>query len=883
MDNIRQEKRRLDYKSPEFTVTDIDLTFELDMKKTVVTARSQVVRLTDDKSLPLVLAGEELKLRSVTVNGAEVAYTETAKSLTLSHVPDSFEIVIVTEISPSENSALMGLYVSDGKFCTQCEPEGFRRITFFLDRSDVLAKYTTHIIANEGAYHCMLSNGNCISDEVKDGKRIVSWQDPFPKPSYLFALVAGDFDDLQADFTTSSGRKVDVHLYVDKGQRERGTIALDSILKAMAWDESRFGLQYDLNRFMVVAVDFFNAGAMENKGLNIFNSKFVLADAESATDTDIENVLSVIGHEYFHNWTGDRVTCRDWFQLSLKEGLTVFRDQEFSSDLGCRPIERIKAVKVIRGPQFAEDSGPMAHPIRPDFVMEMNNFYSVTVYDKGAEVIRMIHTILGEELFQKGMKLYFERHDGKAVTCEDFVSAMEDASNIDLKQFRNWYCQSGTPVVTANMSYDQATKTAKLAISQHTPETPNQKNKEPFVIPVSMALYTNNGDVIPLKRDGKELNEVQLLTANEEVWTFSDVPSMPIVALMQNFSAPVKVEYPYTEAELITLLKFAKDPLVRFDAMQNLVNNYVMVNAENLQRGLPVEEPLAIISAFDYILGCDMDKRFVAFLLKLPTVNTLMELFNVIDIDAIGKARTCLFNSLSVSLMDEFELLFQKEFATFEKRVESKSSYECNDEQMGQRALMSVAMDYYINALVLACDNKQADKIVLNVYRLADNMTDTLTAMNIACSQGLNCQHEILADYEQKWQNNGLVFDNYFRAISSAPLNDTLDRVKNLMKHKCFDLNNPNRVRALVGNFVMTNPLCFHALDGSGYEFLTQILMELNTSNPHVAARIMTPMINLKRFDAKRRALITECFNKLLKLDNLSVSLFEKIDKALNQ
>lgn len=884
MDNARQEKRRLDYKTPDFTVTDIDLTVELDMTKTIVTAKSQVVRLTSDKNQPLVLDGDELKLKAVTVNGSEVAFVETPTSLTISNVPDAFELTVVTEIAPSENSALMGLYVSDGKFCTQCEPEGFRRITFFTDRSDVLAKYTTHIVAKDGLYPCMLSNGNCLSDVVENGIRTVTWQDPFPKPSYLFALVAGDFDDLKEEFTTASGRKVDVHLYVDKGQKERGTIALASILKAMAWDEKRFGLQYDLDKFMVVAVDFFNAGAMENKGLNIFNSKFVLADAKSATDTDIENVLSVIGHEYFHNWTGDRVTCRDWFQLSLKEGLTVFRDQEFSSDLGCRPIERIKAVKVIRGPQFAEDAGPMAHPIRPDFVMEMNNFYSVTVYDKGAEVIRMIHTILGEERFQKGIQLYFKRHDGHAVTCEDFVSAMEDASGIDLKQFRNWYSQSGTPVVTASLSYNQDTKTAKLMISQETPATPNQEHKEPFVIPVSLALYTEAGESIALRRNNQKLESVQLLTKNEECWEFEEVPSMPVVALMQNFSAPVKVEAPYTGDQLITLLKFAKDPLVRFDAMQNLINNYITVNAENIQRGLAVEQPRAIISAFDYILqNKALDKRFAAFLLKLPTVNTLMELFNVVDIDALGKARTSLFDSLSLLLADKFAALYQTEFAVCEARIKANGIYECNDEQIGQRALVAAALEYYVNALVLHGEEAKANELVLKLYSLADNMTDTLTAMNTACNYGLAAQTEILADYEGKWQDNPLVFDNYFRAIGSAVQSDTLARVKELMQHKCFDMNNPNRVRALIGNFVATNPLCFHAIDGSGYEFLTQVLMELNSSNPHVAARIMTPMINLKRFDAKRKELITGCFNQLLQMDGLSVSLFEKIDKALKQ
>ena len=479
----RQEKRRLDYKPPLFTITDVDLSFSLDLTKTRVVQKSKVKRLTPDLSQPLVLDGDGLKLLGVRINGQECSFAETAKSLTIPVSEKEFWLEVVTEISPENNTELMGLYVSDGKFCTQNEPEGFRRITYFLDRSDVLSRYTVHISAPAGLYPFMLSNGNLVSDVTGNGVRTVTWKDPFPKPSYLFALVAGDFDELSREFVTRSGKKVQVRLYVDRGMAAFGDTAIDSVLRAMKWDEDRFGLEYDLNRFNVVSVDFFNAGAMENKSLNIFNSRYVLVDPASATDTDYENVLSVIGHEYFHNWTGDRVTLRDWFQLSLKEGLTVFRDQEFSSDLGCRAIERLKAIRVIRGPQFAEDSGPMAHPVRPDYVMEMNNFYSATVYDKGAEVIRMIHAILGEEGFQKGMRLYISRHDGKAVTCEDFVSAMEDATGTDLRQFRNWYSQAGTPVVTVSMNYDARTRKCEFTVKQKTPPTPRQPEKKPFARP----------------------------------------------------------------------------------------------------------------------------------------------------------------------------------------------------------------------------------------------------------------------------------------------------------------------------------------------------------------------------------------------------------------
>lgn len=882
MSCIRQEKRRLDYKEPLFTITDVDLTFELDFENTVVTSVSKVKRLTSDANEPLVLDGDELKLLSVAIDGKEVKFVETSTTLTIENVPAEFELTIKTQISPKNNSALMGLYVSDGKYCTQCEPEGFRRITFFLDHPDVLAKYTTHIIAKDGEYPFMLSNGNKISDTVVDGIRTVTWQDPFPKPSYLFALVVGDFDELTDKFVTKSGRKVDVFLYVDKGQAARGFHALESILKSMKWDEERFGLEYDLDRFMVVAVDFFNAGAMENKGLNIFNSKFVLADSKSATDNDVENILSVIGHEYFHNWTGDRVTCRDWFQLSLKEGLTVFRDQEFSSDLGCRPIERLKAISVIKGPQFAEDSGPMAHPIRPDFVMEMNNFYSVTVYDKGAEVIRMIHTILGEDLFQKGMKLYFERFDGKAVTCEDFVKSMEDASGIDLTQFRNWYSQAGTPEVTVSLNYVEENKQAILNLTQFTPATSNQATKEPFVIPVSMALYTSEGKRIDLQRNGEKLNEVQLLTKENDVWVFDNVEERPVVAMFQNFSAPVKFFYPYTESDLITLLKYAEDPVNRYDAMQSLINNYLLVNVANVQRKTEFSNISAIVSAFKYVIkDTNIDNRFKAFLLKLPSVNTLMELFKVIDIDAISEIRNYIFESLSVQLHNNFKNLYVDLYEQYAERVKSGEPYECNEEQIGQRELCASVLPYYIKSLILDGDLDVANSVIKEHYFLSDNMTDCLTAMNIVCQFGLEVQEEILEDFEEKWSDNALVFDNYFRAIAMSEQEGTLERVKGLMNHKCFDLSNPNRVRALIGSFAMANPICFHAKDGSGYEFLTDILIKLNSINAHVAARIMTPMISLNRLDLSRKQYIQKCFDKLLKLDGLSTSLFEKIDKAL--
>ena len=877
----RQEKRRLDYKSPLFTITDVDLSFSLDLKKTVVVQKSQVKRLTPDMIQPLVLDGDSLKLLSVRVNGRETSFAETAKTLTIPVTEQEFQLEVVTEIAPADNTELMGLYVSDGKFCTQNEPEGFRRITYFLDRSDVLARYTVHIAAPDGLYPFMLSNGNLVSDTVSDGIRTVTWQDPFPKPSYLFALVAGDFDELKREFVTRSGKQVAVRLYVDKGMAAFGDTAIDSVLRAMKWDEERFGLEYDLNRFNVVSVDFFNAGAMENKSLNIFNSKYVLVDPVSATDTDYENVLSVIGHEYFHNWTGDRVTLRDWFQLSLKEGLTVFRDQEFSSDLGTRAIERLKAIKVIRGPQFAEDSGPMAHPVRPDYVMEMNNFYSATVYDKGAEVIRMIHTILGEENFQKGMKLYISRHDGSAVTCEDFVAAMEDASGIDLRQFRNWYSQAGTPVVTVSMSYDESAQRCEFTVKQKTPATPRQPEKKPFVIPVKMSLYDSKGCEIPLVRDGKPVPAVQIAAEECQTWFFENVPERPVPALLENFSAPVKLEYHYTEEDLRILLMHAKDPVSRYDAVQSLVNNYFFRNAENFERKQPFTEPAALIEACRYILNSDMDRRLAAYIMTLPPINSIIENFTVVNLDAVFAVYHHLRDRLAEALKDEISSFYRKSLTKYEERVRIPGSYAVTPEQMGERALSEYLLDLHARSLILAGDNAGASQAVLHHYKIADNMTDTLTAMRAATRYGLSCEAEILKDFEEKWSHNPLVFDNLFRAVAMAPRPDTLARVRELMKHRCFDIQNPNRVRALIGAFASGNPECFHVSDGSGYDFLTEIVLRLDKTNGHVAARILTPMLALKRFDRKRCDMIRGCFERILKEPKLSDSVFELVDKSL--
>jgi aminopeptidase N len=573
-----QAKYRHDYKSPDYTITDIDLDFVLDAQKTTVTAVSKVKRLAANVT-PMVLNGEGLILISVSVDGQVWPhYCQQDNVLVIEQLPDNFTLTIVNDIHPAANSALEGLYLSGEALCTQCEAEGFRHITYYLDRPDVLARFTTRIVADKSRYPYLLSNGNRVGQgELEEGHHWVKWEDPFPKPCYLFALVAGDFDVLRDKFTTCSGREVALELFVDQGNLDRADWAMVSLKNSMKWDETRFGLEYDLDIYMIVAVDFFNMGAMENKGLNVFNSKYVLAKAETATDRDYLNIEAVIGHEYFHNWTGNRVTCRDWFQLSLKEGLTVFRDQEFSSDLGSRSVNRIENVRVMRSAQFAEDTSPMAHAIRPDKVIEMNNFYTLTVYEKGAEVIRMLHTLLGEQHFQAGMQLYFERHDGSAATCDDFVQAMEDASNVDLSLFRRWYSQSGTPILTVRDDYDAEKQQYHLHISQKTLPTADQPEKLPLHIPLDIELYDSKGNIIPLQKNGLPVHHVLNVTEAEQTFTFDNVEHTPIPSLLREFSAPVKLDYSYSDQQLTFLMQHARNEFSRWDAAQSLLATYLLM------------------------------------------------------------------------------------------------------------------------------------------------------------------------------------------------------------------------------------------------------------------------------------------------------------------
>lgn len=904
-------KKRLEYKKPEFTATDIDLQFQLSDEATIVRATAHYVRLTSDPKAPLRLDGEELKLNDVLLNGQPCKYAVTESELIVSEVPDDFELTTECVINPSANTSLMGLYKSCGCFCTQCEPEGFRRITYFLDRPDVLAKYRVTIYGPDYGAGVLLSNGNLVESGIKNSKLYSIWEDPFPKPSYLFALVAGSFDIVEDSFVTKSGREVKLALYVDRGAYARGTWAMQSIKDAMAWDESRFNLEYDLDNFNVVAVDFFNFGAMENKGLNIFNSSCVLVDPQTATDTNYYTVQGVIGHEYFHNWTGDRVTLRDWFQLSLKESLTVFRDQEFSSDINSRVLTRLDAVNVIRSRQFAEDSGPMAHPVRPEQVMEMNNFYTVTIYDKGAEVIRMIHTILGEEKFQKGVADYLARYDGQAATIEDFILTMEMASLIDLSQFRRWYSQAGTPEVYAKWAWvkiksevepqldgaalevalDQNASDNHIAesedepcdcegddpcklvltLSQETPATPNQSSKEPFVIPVRTSFLTAQGEsVVPPELPE---NGVLIFNKNEQSFEFTNLPAGTIPVVFRDFSAPIKLKSMYQTNDFINMLEHCDDPFIRVDSYMSLINDYVHQNIDKVANG-DLPEPTDIIRAIGYVINDEsIDLQLKAKLIVVPSLISLMETFKKIDLDSLSQTREQLAVLIARALADDYKRL--------EHNTRSSGRYKYDAPSAAQRAVHNAAQ-YMVALGYLADDNGiKADDLISNAYENANNMTDRLAALSAAVELELPCKGKLLDSFEQSYHHDPLTFDKFFSVQAAVAKEDTVKVVRKLMDHKCFDLTNPNRVRALIGTLGYNNPVALHRRDGMGYLLIHDVIKKLNDINPSVAARILDGMMSYRRFDSMRVNKAEEYLNKIKAIPNLSRSVFEKINSAL--
>ncbi|OED39162.1 aminopeptidase N [Chromatiales bacterium (ex Bugula neritina AB1)] len=867
---------RADYTPSNFLIDTVDLQFDLADENTRVVSTLAVRRNPEaqDGGDELSLDGNELTLLSLKldtvllVEGAD--YSLAADKLQVYRMPAACVLEITTGINPKNNTALEGLYLTSGNFCTQCEAEGFRRITYYLDRPDIMARFSVRIVADQKRYPVLLSNGNEVDrGESGDGRHWVLWQDPYPKPCYLFALVAGNLSYINDTYTTASGRTVGLKIYVEQHNLDKCAYAMESLIKSMRWDEQVYGLEYDLDLYMVVAVDDFNMGAMENKGLNIFNSKYVLADQATATDTDFQGVESVIAHEYFHNWTGNRVTCRDWFQLSLKEGLTVFRDQEFSSDLNSRAVKRIDDVRLLRTRQFPEDAGPMAHAVRPDSYIEINNFYTVTIYEKGAEVIRMMHSLLGAEDFRRGMDLYFQRHDGQAVTCEDFVAAMEAASSIDLAQFRLWYSQSGTPVVSVETEYSKTTQQFTLRLKQNCPLASQQSNK-PFHIPFAVALLDAQGHAMPLQMDGCDGAPIERLldfTTSETEFCFTQVKSKPVPSLLRRFSAPVLLEFEQPDEELALLLAHDSDPFNRWEASQILATRRMERYVED---GGHQELDQAFIEAFSGVLSDpSLDAALRAETLMLPTIEAVAERHDRFEIDALAAARRWLQRSLALQLEQQLSEIVHT-------LIPVSTEFRVNAESIGRRSLRNRCLNY----LVATRKSEWLEYAYIQFQR-ANNMTDQIAALNALVNARSEYTDLALVEFYDRWKEDRLVIDKWFSIQAMADTPTVIGTVKKLMSHADFDISNPNRARSLIGAFAVGNPIWFHAADGEGHRFLTDCILSLDAINPQVAARLVSPLIRWKRFDPARQASMRASLEKISQKTGLSNDVFEIVDKGL--
>ncbi|MEX0732054.1 MAG: aminopeptidase N [Aquisalimonadaceae bacterium] len=863
--------RLADYRPPDYLVDSVDLRFELGEAGTRVLARLEM-RAGAATTAPLRLDGQELELLSLRLDGeplAADAWQIDADGLTIARVPLRFNLEIETLIHPENNTALEGLYRSGGMFCTQCEAEGFRRITYYPDRPDVMAVYTTTIVADARRYPVLLANGNRTdSGKLDDGRHWARWQDPFPKPSYLFALVAGNLHRHAETFTTASGRQVDLQLFVEHHHAGRTAHAMRSLRRAMAWDEEAYGLEYDLDTYMIVAVDDFNMGAMENKGLNIFNTVCVLSDEETSTDQDFETVEAVIGHEYFHNWTGNRVTCRDWFQLSLKEGLTVFREHQFCSDMGSPDVHRIGEVRLLRASQFPEDAGPLAHPVRPDSYVEISNFYTPTIYQKGAEVIRMYQTLLGDAGYRRGIELYFSRHDGQAVTCDDFRAAMADANARELDQFGLWYSHAGTPVISVRDRHDPTTGTYTLAISQQCPPTPGQPEKPPMHIPLSMGLLGQDGRDLPVTLAGEAqagpLTRTLELRDAEHVFHFTGLRQAPVPSLFRGFSAPVRLHYAWTDAQLALLLAHDSDGFTRWEAGQQLAVNVMLRALSTTDRMRP---PGELLNAARTVLErAPMDPAFAGEALMLPSEHYLGEQMDVMDVEGIHRVRQELKAAMAESLEESLH-------ATYEANA-ALGAFSVTADAVGRRALRNVCLGY----LATTADGV---RLAMEQYRQSDNMTDRLAALGLLCHTDAAERAEALDDFHDTWRDEPLVMNKWFRVQALSSRQDTPERIRELLEHEAFEIRNPNRIRALVGAFAQNNQLRFHRVDGAGYTLLADVVGELDGVNPQVAARIVLPLTQWRRQDVQRQQLMRAELVRIGNAPKLSKDVDEVVSRSL--
>lgn len=876
-----------DYQVPDYLIKTTDLRFEITEGETLVSAMLHCYRnpAATKKTSQLTLHGADLELVSIALNDRILSvddYIFGEESLTILNTPEEFKLITITKIKPESNTSLEGLYRSRTMYCTQCEAEGFRKITYYLDRPDVMSEFTTTIVADK-KYPVLLSNGNLIDQgELENNRHFATWHDPFKKPAYLFALVAGDLAHIEDKFTTCSGRDVSLKIFVESKDLDKCDHAMTSLKNSMRWDEEVYGREYDLNIFMIVAVDDFNMGAMENKGLNIFNTSCVLAKPETTTDAGFQRVEGVVAHEYFHNWSGNRVTCRDWFQLSLKEGFTVYRDSEFSADMGSRTIKRVEDVTLLRTLQFAEDAGPMAHPIRPESYIEISNFYTMTIYEKGAEVIRMLANLLGKENYRKGTDLYFERHDGQAVTTEDFVAALADASGRDLTQFKRWYSQAGTPHLHVTDHYDENAQEYSLTIKQTCPPTPECQNKLPFHIPVAMGLLGAAGDLpLYLKNTAPNFETednthfVLELTQAEQTFVFERVQEKPVPSLLRGFSAPVKLHFTYSRDDLIQLMSRDSDGFNRWEASQQIGLDLIVNAMESYkkQKSIPdIKIDKAIVSAYRSLLqNASLDQAMVAYMLSLPSEAYLSELSDVVDVEAIHYSRMAVRKAIARELRDDLLIIY--------KAYDHQQTYAATANAIAKRSLKNVALGYLMllneDSIIQSCEHQ---------YKTANNMTDVIAALSQLVNSESPAAQKIataaLADFYQRWQHESLVVNQWLSLQAGCLLPNTLDKVKSLFNHPGYDGRNPNKIRALIASFC-NNAINFHANQGSGYQFLADNIIQLNTQNPQIASRLLTPLTKWKKYTSDRQALMKKELERILAVPNLSKDVYEVVSKSL--
>jgi aminopeptidase N len=867
-----------DYTPPAFLISSVELDIDLQEQFARVSAKLALQRNPKavDPRAPLELNGDQLHLEAVSLDGQRLdakAYRLDQDGLTIPGIPDRFVLETIVRIDPNSNTQLTGLYASKDGYFTQCEAEGFRRITFFVDRPDVMARYTTTIHADKARFPVLLSNGNPVGrGDESGGRHFVRWNDPFPKPSYLFAMVAAQLDKLEDTFMTRSGKTVTLSIFVEPGKLDQCDFAMQALKKAMKWDEQVFGLELDLDHYMIVAVGDFNMGAMENKGLNIFNTKYVLARPDIATDNDFLLIDRVVAHEYFHNWTGNRVTCRDWFQLSLKEGLTVFRDQEFGADMYSRPVQRIQEVRALRAGQFPEDAGPMAHPVRPQSYMEIGNFYTATVYEKGAEVVRMIHTLIGAQAFRQGMDLYFQRHDGQAVTTDDFVQAMQDASGVDLAQFKRWYDQAGTPRLEVKGQYDAAAKTYTLTIAQSCAPSPGQSEKLPYHIPVAVGLVGPDGRDLPLQLEGEHAaagtSRALSVKRAQETFRFVNVAHAPVPSVLRGFSAPVVLRYEASDAQLTHLLTHDSDSFNRWEAGQQLALNVMLRSVADLQAGRAPQFPDAFVDALERVLADgERDPAFTAEALNLPSEGYVGEQMEVVDPDAIHEVRVGLRRFIAQSLRGELLAAYQA-FAV-------PGPYSPDARSAGQRALKNLCLSY-----LMELDDPAVRALCLKQFDGANNMTDAIAALTMLVNSDCAERAPALERFYAKWSDQPLVVDKWLSVQASSRRAGTLAEVKRLTAHPAFDLKNPNKVYALIRSFG-SNQVRFHAADGAGYAFLADQIVALDSLNPQIAARLSRAFDRWRKFDSARQQHARAALERIKATDRLSKDTLEVVTKAL--